>query len=166
MPNPTETRKFTIELLVKGGEASPGPPLGPILGPLGLNILQVVNKINEVTSEYKGLRVPVKLMVDPETKEYKVEVGIPTTSALIAKEAGITKGSSMPGREYVGNITVEQALKIARRVREKHGNKITLKSALLQVLGTCQSMGVTVDGKPPSEVTQMVKKNEIAVPEE
>ncbi|HID73318.1 TPA: 50S ribosomal protein L11 [Candidatus Micrarchaeota archaeon] len=158
-------KKITIELLVKGGEASPGPPLGPLLGPLGLNILQVVNKINEATSEYRGLRLPVKLIVDPETKEYEVEVGIPTTSALIAKEAGISKGSSAPGREYVGNITLDQALKVARKVREKHGGKISLKTALLQVIGTCQSMGVTVEGEPPKEVTQMIKRGELALPE-
>lgn len=159
-------KKITIELLIKGGEASPGPPIGPLLGPLGLNILQVVNKINESTAEYQGLRVPVKLIVDPETKEYEVEVGIPTTSALIAKEAGVTKGSSAPGREYIGNITLEQALKVARKVQEKRGGKISLKSALLQVIGTCQSMGVTVEGKPPKEVTRMVKAGELQVPEE
>ena len=83
--------KKTVSALVTGGEASAGPPLGPALGPLGINVLQVVNTINDKTKDFSGMKVPVKVEVDPDTKKFTVEVGIPPTTALIAKEAGITK---------------------------------------------------------------------------
>ena len=85
--------KKSISALVSGGEASAGPPLGPALGPMGINVLQVVNTINEKTMDFHGMKVPVRVEVDPETKKFTVEVGIPPTTALIAKEANITKGS-------------------------------------------------------------------------
>lgn len=82
-----------LELLVDGGAATPGPPLGPALGPLGVNVVQVVGKINEKTKEFKGMKVPVKILIDTTSKEFTVEVGTPPASALIIKEAGIGKGS-------------------------------------------------------------------------
>ena len=91
--------KKTVSALVTGGEASAGPPLGPALGPLGINVLQVVNTINDKTKDFSGMKVPVKVEVDPDTKKFTIEVGIPPTTALIAKEAGITKGSGTAGKE-------------------------------------------------------------------
>ena len=79
-------QKKSISALVSGGEASAGPPLGPALGPMGINVLQVVNTINEKTKEFHGMKVPVKVDVDPDTKKFNVEVGVPPTTALIAKE--------------------------------------------------------------------------------
>ena len=143
--------KKVIEVLVDGGKATAGPPLGPALGPLGVNVLAVVNKINEVTKEYSGMRVPVKVIVDPETKEFEVSVGVPTTSALIVKEAGIEKGSGAPNREKVGNLSIEQVVKIAKIKRESLLAK-TLKAAVKEILGSCVSMGVAVEGKDPREV--------------
>ncbi len=150
-------KKQAFEFLVSGGEATAGPPIGPALGPLGVNVKLIVDKINELTKDFKGMRVPVKVLVDPETKEFEVEVGIPTVSALIAKEAGIEKGSSMPGREFVGNLTFEQVLKISKVINQKL-KLDNLKSVVLQVVGTCVSMGVTVDGKNPKQVTKEIKE--------
>ncbi len=147
--------KKVIEVLVDGGKATAGPPLGPALGPLGVNVLAVVNKINEVTKEYSGMRVPVKVIVDPETKEFEVSVGVPTTSALIVKEAGIEKGSGAPNREKVGNLSIEQVVKIAKIKRESLLAK-TLKAAVKEILGSCVSMGVTVEGKDPREVQREI----------
>ncbi|MEM3815943.1 MAG: 50S ribosomal protein L11, partial [Candidatus Bathyarchaeia archaeon] len=79
--------KRVVELVVSGGQATAGPPIGPAIGPLGVNVVAVVNKINELTKEYSGMKVPVKVIIDPETKSFEVEVGIPTTAALIIKEA-------------------------------------------------------------------------------
>jgi len=152
-------RKQVVEALISGGAATAGPPLGPALGPLGVNVLEVVNKINEKTQDFKGLKVPVKVIVDVETKEFEIEVGIPPTSALIAKEAGIEKGSSNPGSDMVGNITFEQLIKIAKIVNQKIGLK-DLKKVILQVVGTCVSMGVTIDGLNPREVTRKIKNGE------
>ncbi|RJS79982.1 50S ribosomal protein L11 [Candidatus Bathyarchaeota archaeon] len=147
--------KKVIELLVSGGQATAGPPLGPALGPLGVNVLAVVNKINELTKDYGGMKVPVKVTVDPETKEFEVEVGTPTTSALIVSELKIEKGSATPNTQKVGNLTLEQVLKIAKLKRPELLSK-TLKAAAKEVLGSCVSMGVTVEGKDPREVQKEI----------
>jgi len=150
-----EMPEKTVRFLVPGGEANAGPPIGPALGPLGVNVLQIVEEINRVTSEFKGMRVPVEVTVNTDTKEFKVVVGTPTTAALIVKEAGIEKGSKMPGRENVGGLTLDQVIKIAR-VKINDMRAKSLKSAVKQVLGTCLSMGVTVDGRNPREVIKEI----------
>ena len=145
----------TLKFLIQGGEANAGPPIGPALGPLGVNVLQVVEEINRKTGEFKGMRVPVEVVVDTDTKSFEVRVGTPTTAALIVKEAGIEKGSSQPNREFVGNLSMEQVVKIAKLKMPDMRAK-NLKAAVKQVLGTCLSMGVTVEGKRAKEVIREV----------
>ena len=89
--------KQTISSLVTGGEASAGPPLGPSLGPMGVNIMQVIDAINEKTKEFKGMKIPVTVSVDSDTKKCEIEVGIPSAAALLLKEAGIQKGYGTSG---------------------------------------------------------------------
>jgi large subunit ribosomal protein L11 len=147
-----------IEVLVPGGKASPGPPIGPALGPLGINIKAVVDDINAQTASYNGMQVPVKVIVD-DKKNVTLEVGIPPASALVLIEAGIEKGSS--GEETVGNITVAQAIKIAKMKRQS-SLSYELKNTVKEVLGTCLSMGVTVDEKPAREVQKAIDAGEYA----
>lgn len=147
--------KKVIDALVSGGQATAGPPLGPSLGPLGVNVLAVVNKINEITKSYSGMKVPVKIVVDVETKEFEVTVGVPTTSALIVKEAGIQKGSSTPNTEKVADLTLEQIIRIAQTKRPTLLAK-NLEAAVKEVLGSCVSMGVTVEQKDPREVQREI----------
>jgi len=144
-----------IKLLVEGGKATPGPPIGPALGPFGLNVGKVVAEINEKTKEFEGMRVPVVIVIDAKTKQYEIKVGLPPVSALIKKELGIEKGAKNPGKEVVGNLTIEQAVRIAKM---KRGGSLakTLKSAVKEVLGTCVSMGVTVEGKDPRIVQKEI----------
>jgi large subunit ribosomal protein L11 len=142
---------------VEGGNASPGPPLGPALGPLGVNVGAVVAKINEATKDFKGMKVPVDVEVDTETKQFTVTLKTPSTSALIAKEAGIDKGSGTPGKEAKGNISFQTVVKIAKMKMNDTYAK-SLKGVVKEVLGTCQSMGVTVDSKQPKEVIKEVEK--------
>ena len=97
-----------IPLLVAGGQANAGPPLGPALAPMGLNVMAIVNDINEKTKEYSGMRVPVKIIVQVSKKTFEVEVGIPTSSALLAKALGVEKGSGTPNSEKVGNLNMDQ----------------------------------------------------------
>ncbi|MEM3609122.1 MAG: 50S ribosomal protein L11 [Candidatus Bathyarchaeia archaeon] len=149
------SEKKVIELLVSGGQATAGPPLGPALGPLGVNVLAIVNKINELTKDYSGMKVPVKVTVDPETKQFEVTVGTPTTSALIVSELKIEKGSGTPSTQKVGNLTMEQVVRIAKIKRPELLAK-TLKLAAKEVLGSCISMGVTVEGKDPREVQREI----------
>jgi large subunit ribosomal protein L11 len=143
--------KKQVEALLNGGEANAGPPLGPALGPLGVNVLQIVNKINEMTKAYAGMKVPVRVVVDVETKEFEVEIGTPTTSALIVKELGIAKGSGNPKLEKVGNLTMDQVAKIASMKMPSSYAK-SAKTAAKEVMGTCVSLGITIEGKDPREV--------------
>jgi len=147
--------KKVVEALVSGGQATAGPPLGPALGPLGVNVLAIVNKINEVTKDYSGMKVPVKIIVDVETKEFEVSVGTPTTSALIVSELGVTKGSGAPKTEKIGNLSTEQVVRIAK-VKGTELLAKNLKAAVKEVLGSCVSMGVTVEDKDPREVQKEI----------
>ncbi|MHC1592430.1 MAG: 50S ribosomal protein L11 [Candidatus Helarchaeales archaeon] len=148
------SEKVTIEALVEGGKASGGPPIGPALGPTGVNVLQVVNKINELTKEFEGLKIPVKIIANRADKSFEVIVGKPPASALILKEAGISKGSN-DQVQTVGNITLEQAISVAKAKMDQFLDK-TLKAAVKTILGTCNSMGITVDGKSPKEVQKEI----------
>ncbi|RLF10892.1 MAG: 50S ribosomal protein L11 [Thermoprotei archaeon] len=147
--------KKTFKFIIEGGRATAGPPIGPALGPLGLNLMEVVNNINEATKDFAGMRVPVEVEVDVDEKAFQVKVGIPTTTALIAKELKVEKGSSKPGSEKVGDLTMEQLVKIAKIKRPGLLAK-TFKAAVKEVLGTCLSMGVTVEGKNPKVVQREI----------
>lgn len=143
--------KKTVSALVSGGEASAGPPLGPALGPMGVNVMQVINTINEKTKDFPGMKVPVKVEVDSETKKFTVEVGIPPTAALVAKESGIPKGSGTAGTNYTGDLTIASAVKIAKMKIDSSYAK-DIRGAVREVIGSCVSMGVKVEGKPAKEV--------------
>ena len=143
--------KRSISALVSGGEASAGPPLGPALGPMGVNVLQVVNTINEKTKDFPGMKVPVKVDVDSETKQFTVTVGIPPTAALLIKEAGVNKGSGTAGTSYAGNISMESAVKIAK-MKIDSSYSYDLRGGVKEIIGSCLSIGLTVEGKPAKQV--------------
>jgi large subunit ribosomal protein L11 len=145
--------KKVVELIVGGGQANAGPPLGPALGPLGVNIVAVVNKINEVTKEYAGMKVPVKVSVDTEDKTFEVTVGTPTASALIVSELKIEKGSGTPNTVKVGDLSMEQVVRIAK-IKAPQLLSTNTEDAAKEILGTCITMGVTVEGKDPRDVQQ------------
>jgi large subunit ribosomal protein L11 len=145
-----------IEVLVEGGKATPGQPLGPALGPMGVNVVQVVAKINEKTRAFEGMKVPVKVIVDPKTKTFEITVGTPPTSALLVKEIGKEKGSGKPNTEKVGNITIEQAIKVANMKGDSLLGK-TLKQKALEVIGVCVSSGITVEGKDAKVIQKEIK---------
>jgi large subunit ribosomal protein L11 len=141
----------TFNFIVNGGKASGGPPIGPALGPLGVNIMQIVNEINAQTAEYDGLPVPVDVIIDTDTRAFEVKVGMLTTFALISQATGIEKGSGNPNTDFVGNLTFEQLIDVAKKKRQGI-YAASLKTAVREVLGTCQSAGVTVDGKFAKDV--------------
>jgi len=149
------SEKKVVEALVSGGQATAGPPLGPALGPLGVNVLAIANKINEITKDYSGMKVPVKIIIDTETKEFEVSVGTPTTPALIVSELGVEKGSGTPKTEKIGNLSMEQVVRIAK-VKGAELLAKNLKAAVKEILGSCLSMGVTVEDKDPREVQREI----------
>jgi large subunit ribosomal protein L11 len=141
-----------ISSLVTGGGASAGPPLGPALGPLGVNIMEVIKGINDKTKDFEGMKVPVTVIVDPDTKKWEIEVGIPSAAALILKEAGIQKGSGASGTEWVGDVTIDAIAKIAKTKLEKSYSS-SLKSVAKTIIGTCLALGIKIEGKTPKEIT-------------
>lgn len=145
------SEKKIVNALVSGGEASAGPPLGPALGPLGINILQVVNTINEKTKDFPGMKVPVKVEVDSDTKKFTVEVGIPPTAALIFKESGINKGSGTAGTNFVGNISMDSVVKIAK-MKMDISYAQDVKSTAKEIIGSCLSLGIKVEDKVAKDV--------------
>ena len=149
----------TVDTLVEAGKANAGPPLGPALGPTGLNMGEVVAEINKKTAEFAGMSVPVKVIFDQAKKTFRVEVGSPPVSQLILKELGVKKGSSNPNIEKVGNLAIEQVIKVAKM---KMGGMLSyeLKKAVKEVIGTCVSMGVLVEGDEPKELLKRIDAGE------
>ena len=153
-----------VKTMVEGGKATTGPPLGPALGPLGLNLGQVVKEINEKTKSFAGMQVPVTVnVIDPATKKYEILIGVPPTSALLKKEIGIEKGSKAKGA-VAGNATLDQIKKIAEQ-KKPSLLSYNMKGAVLEVLGTALSLGITVDNKNPREIQNKIKNGEIEIGE-
>ncbi|MDE4908055.1 50S ribosomal protein L11 [Methanogenium marinum] len=147
-----------VEVLVPGGKATAGPPLGPALGPLGINVKAVVDEINAKTSEFNGMQVPVIVTVD-DKKNFTVSVGVPPTTALIMKEVGLTKGSGEPNVQKVGDLPLEAAVRIAR-MKADDMISYDLKNRVKEVIGTCVSVGVTVEGMDPKEIFPKINAGE------
>jgi large subunit ribosomal protein L11 len=124
---------------------------------MGVNVVQVVAKINEKTKAYEGMKVPVKVLVDPKTKTFEIKVGTPPTSSLLVKEIKAEKGSGAPNTLKVGNITIEQAIKVANMKQESLMGK-DLKMRVLEVIGVCVSSGITVEGKEPKAIQKEIKE--------
>jgi len=142
---------MNIKLLVEGGNMKPGPALSQKLGPAGINMGQVISKVNESTKDLKGMEIPIEIEVNISTKEFDVKVFSPSVSALLKKELGIEKGSGMQKKTKVANISIEQIISIAKTKMPNLLDK-TLKSAVKSVVGTCVSLGILVENKSPREI--------------
>lgn len=145
--------KVTIPAIVEGGKATAGPPLGPALGPLQVNIGGIIDEINKKTKDFAGVKVPVKVIVDKDTKKFEIEVGSPSTGELLKKEAGAEKGrkGGADDPKVIADLKFAQIVKVARM---KSGTSLTreLKNGVNEVLGTCVSLGITVDGQDARKV--------------
>jgi len=150
----------TIESLVEGGKATAAPPLGPALGPLGVNIGQVVAEINKKTASFKGMQVPVKVIVKDD-KSFTVTVGTPPASSLIKKEAGVDKGAGNPLADKVADIKIQQIIKIAKMKEDALLGK-DMFAKVKEIIGTCDSMGVLVEGKQAREVIKEINEGKYA----
>ncbi len=166
-------KKQTVDALVEGGKASAGPPIGSSLGPLKVNIGQIISDINHKTKDFAGMKVPVKIIVD-EDKTYTITIGTPPVSQLVKKEIGIELCSGEPNINKMGAITFEQVIKVARM---KKSSLIVnnLKSAVKTIVGSCQSSGILIDGKDAREILKeidegkydnIIKAEKIEPPEE
>ncbi len=142
--------KITVQALVEGGKATPAPPLGPSLAPTGVNIGQVIAAINEKTRDFAGMNVPVKVVVDKASRSFEIEVGTPPTSALIKKELGlkepVKEEAGVKGKKTIGDLSIAQCVKIAS-AKASASMARSLKAGVKEVIGTCLSLGVTIEGK-------------------
>jgi large subunit ribosomal protein L11 len=154
--------KETVEALVTGGKASAAPPLGPALGPLGVNIGEVINKINEKTKAFDGMEVPVKVVIDNETKDFTITVGTPPVTSMLKSEMKVKKLAKITeeGKELPGDLPLEKVISIAK-AKDSLGGE--MKARVKQVLGTCLSSGVTVDGKSPKDIQKEIDEGKIKI---
>lgn len=142
----------SVNVLVDGGKATGGPPLGPALGRFGLNIGQVVKVVNERTKVYAGMKVPVTIEVEPD-RSFRVRVGTPPVSALLKKELGMEK------LKEGGDIPFDKVVQVAK-MKMPSMMAGDLKRAVKEVLGTCVSMRLTVDGIPAKKVQVAIDQGE------
>ena len=142
-----------IKLLVDGGSMKPGPALSQKLGPLGIPVNNVIQKVNEATKTFSGIQVPVELDVNPSTKEFEIKVFSPPVSGLLKKELKIEKGSGAQKKFQTANASIEQIISLAKA---KYQNLLCkdLKSAVKTIVGTCASLGILVENKPATEIEQ------------
>jgi large subunit ribosomal protein L11 len=146
-----------VKLLVEGGAMAPGPVLAQKLGPLGINMGKVISDVNVATAEFKGTKVPVELNIDTSTKQFTISVKSPPIPELIKKELGITVGSGDHKKLQVGNLAIEQAIKVAK-IKLPEMLEKDLKAALKTVVGSCVSLGVLVESKPAKQVAKEIQE--------
>ncbi len=147
--------KEKVELLVEGGKASAGPAMGQKFGPLGVNIQAILEEINKKTADFKGMKVPVTVIVETDDKSFELEIGTPPVSELIKKEIGLDKGSGLQRMKKVGNLAIEQVIKVARMKQDSMLSN-NLKSTVKSVIGSCGSLGLLVEGKTPQEINKEI----------
>lgn len=157
-------KKETVEVMVDGGKATPAPPIGPALSPLKINVAKVVEEINKKTKAFSGMQVPVKIVVDIDSKEFTINVGTPPVSSMLKRELKKEKLATVnedKTRNPAGDLPFETIVKIAGSKGSITGK--TAAAKVKQVLGTCVSCGVTVDGKDPKIVIKEVDEGKYQV---
>jgi large subunit ribosomal protein L11 len=165
----------TVKSMVEGGKAVPGPPLGPALAEAKVNIGQAISAINEKTKEFKGMKVPIEVIIDTDTKEFEIKVGTPPVSALVKKELGLDKlaktpwtvpkpkeaaegeeaAPAEPEKPFEASLTFDQIVNITKAKMENMGAK-DLKHGVKQIIGSLVSMGVKVEDKHPKEIQKEI----------
>jgi large subunit ribosomal protein L11 len=148
----------TIEVLVPGGQANPGPPLGPELGPTPVDVQAVVQEINDQTAAFDGTEVPVTVSYEDDGS-FEIDVGVPPTAALIKDELGFETGSGEPQEDFVADMSVEQ-LKTVAEQKLPDLLAYDTKSAAKEVAGTCVSLGVTIEGEDARTFKQRIDDGE------
>jgi len=150
----------TLDLLIEGGKAAPGANSAPKLSALKMNVGEIFKQINDKTKAYAGMQVPVKVIMIPADKTFEVIVGTPPVSSLVKKElkidlAKITEEEKTAGKTSVGDIKMDQIVNVAKMKQDALFCK-SLKACVKQVVGTCASMPITVEGKKPIEVIKEI----------
>jgi len=131
-----------VKLQLPGGQANPAPPVGPVLGQHGVNIMEFCKQFNAKTQKQPGELIPVLLTVYKD-RSFTFEMKQPPVSYLLVKAAKAPKGSGVPNKDKIGKVTKAQALEIAeKKMVEMNVNDV--QAALKCVMGTARSMGIDV----------------------
>ncbi|MBR4108920.1 MAG: 50S ribosomal protein L11 [Oscillospiraceae bacterium] len=131
-----------IKLQIPAAKATASPPVGPALGQHGVNIAAFIKEFNARTQSMEGYKIPVVITVYAD-RSFTFITKTPPTPLLILKAIGLDKGSGVPNKTKVGQITRAQISEIAKtKIQDLKG--ATLEAVESQVAGTCRSMGVTV----------------------
>lgn len=132
-----------LKLNLPAGTATPAPPVGPILGQAGINMMDFIKQYNDATSDKKGEIIPAEITVYKD-KSFTFILKLPPVSALIKKALKLDKGSQTPGRDKVGKLSQDQLKEIAEK-KLPDLNAANLEEAMKTVAGTARSMGVEVE---------------------
>ncbi len=132
----------TLKIQAPAGKANPAPPIGPVLGGAGVNIMEFVQQFNERTKDKTGI-IPAVISVY-EDRSFDFVTMEPPVAELIKEELKLEKGSGVPNKTKIGNLTQEQVEKIAQR-KMTDLNAKSIEAASQIVRGTARSMGVTAD---------------------
>ena len=131
-----------VKLQIEAGKATPAPPVGPALGSTGINIMQFTKEFNEKTANQPGMIIPVVITVYKD-KSFTFITKVPPVAVLIKKAIGLDKGSAVPNKTKVGQITKAQLEEIAK-VKMNDLNATTMEAAVEMIKGSARAMGVTV----------------------
>ncbi|MDO4283160.1 MAG: 50S ribosomal protein L11 [Clostridia bacterium] len=131
-----------VKLQIQAGKANPAPPVGPALGPTGINIMQFCKDFNEKTAKDNGMIFPVVLTVYAD-KSFEYVLKTPPAAVLLKQAAKIEKASGKPHKEKVGKVTRAQVEEIAK-IKMRDLNASSLESAVSIIKGTARSMGIEV----------------------
>nr|YP_009313383.1 Ribosomal protein L11 [Dichotomaria marginata]SCW21637.1 Ribosomal protein L11 [Dichotomaria marginata] len=132
-----------VKLALNAGKATPAPPIGPALGQHGVNIVMFCKDYNAKTADKQGLVIPVEITIY-EDRSFSFVLKTPPASVLLAKAAGVTKGSSEPNLQPVGSITSEQLLEIAN-TKLQDLNTQDIDQAVKIIAGTAKNMGILIE---------------------
>jgi large subunit ribosomal protein L11 len=150
-------KKEKIEMMIEGGNAKPDASVSQKLGPMGVPIPKVMSAINEKTAAFKGMKVPVKIFIDPSTKNFDIEIGTPPVGELIKNEIKIKKAAGKPNKQKAGVLSIEQCIKIA--IMKKDSMYVnSLKAAVKSVVGSANSAGLLVENKLPVDVIKEINE--------
>ena len=137
-----------IKLQIKGGAANPSPPVGPVLGSKGVNIMDFCKQFNARTQDKAGKVLPVIITVYSD-KSFDFVVKQPPVAIQLKEAAKVQKGSAQPNRDKVGQVTWDQVREIAQD-KMPDMNCFTLEAAMRMIAGTARSMGINVVGEFPN----------------
>ena len=142
-----KSRKKIVDqfrMVLPAGKASPAPPVGPILGQRGINIMAFCKAFNAKTAQMGDIIVPVDVSVYAD-KSFSFEIKTPPASFLLKRAAGVPKGSSEPNKMKVGKVTKDQVKEIAES-KMRDLNTDDIEAAMRMIEGTARSMGIEVEG--------------------